>query len=82
MSASTDQGTDTGGDADRTGPGDPRALEPDLERWRLILGAPVDRSLPLDATCTTGRQDAALDWLYGRDEELGRRGIRRRGGRG
>ncbi|MFJ5881618.1 DUF5682 family protein [Kitasatospora cineracea] len=52
-----------------------------LERWRLILGTPAER-------CTgslEGRaaaQDAALEWLYGRDPEAGRRGVRRSGGRG
>ncbi|MFD7735875.1 DUF5682 family protein [Kitasatospora phosalacinea] len=47
-----------------------------LERWRLILGAAAERC--------TGRlgelaaaQDAALEWLYGRDPEAGRRGVRR-----
>ncbi len=82
MSVSADQGASTGGEADGLGPGNARGLEPDLERWRLILGAPVDRSLPMDAAGTSGRRDAALDWLYGRDEDLGRRGIRRRGGQG
>jgi Mg-chelatase subunit ChlD len=54
--------------------------DPILERWRLILGEPARK-------CTGGRplgdpaaaRDAALDWLYGRDEELRRRGIRRGG---
>ncbi|MFE1316035.1 DUF5682 family protein [Kitasatospora phosalacinea] len=49
-----------------------------LERWRLILGAAAER-------CTGGlgklaaAQDAALEWLYGRDPEAGRRGVRRGG---
>ncbi|MQY09338.1 VWA domain-containing protein [Actinomadura macrotermitis] len=51
---------------------------PDLERWRLILGAPAE-------TCTGGlsaesaARDAALDWLYSRDEEQTGRGVRRGG---
>jgi Mg-chelatase subunit ChlD len=50
----------------------------DLQRWRLILGQPADRHTgglvgePL-------RRDAALDWLYGRDPELQRQGVRRGG---
>ncbi|WP_026404756.1 VWA domain-containing protein [Actinomadura rifamycini] len=54
---------------------------PDLERWRLILGAPADPA----TGCPTGEaaaRDAALDWLYGRDPDLARRGVRRGGGRG
>jgi Mg-chelatase subunit ChlD len=51
-----------------------------LERWRLVLGAPAEQ-------CTGGLSaeaaacDAALDWLYGRDPDLGRRGVRRGGAR-
>jgi Mg-chelatase subunit ChlD len=47
----------------------------DMERWRLILGQAA-------AQCTGGlsgagaAQDAALEWLYGRDPELARRDIR------
>ena len=52
----------------------------DLERWRLVLGE-------AGAACLGGRglgpaaagQDAALDWLYERDGDLDRRGIRRGG---
>ncbi|BAJ26776.1 MULTISPECIES: DUF5682 family protein [Kitasatospora] len=59
----------------------PTAALPDegLERWRLILGAAAER-------CTGGlgehaaARDAALEWLYGRDPEAGRRGVRRSGG--
>ncbi|WP_245594592.1 VWA domain-containing protein [Actinospica robiniae] len=53
-------------------------IDPDLERWRLILGAAVQQTLPIDdaANGVACRQDAALDWLYGRDEDLRRRGIR------
>jgi Mg-chelatase subunit ChlD len=54
--------------------------DPALERWRLVLG-------PAGESCLGGRrlgpaaggQDAALDWLYGRDEDLARRDIRRGG---
>lgn len=54
----------------------------ELERWRLVLGEPGDAALggrPLAAE--TAARDAALEWLYGRDEELGRRGVRRAGSR-
>ncbi|GLY91791.1 hypothetical protein Airi02_097190 [Actinoallomurus iriomotensis] len=56
------------------------ASDPGLERWRLVLGAPAD-------TCTGGlngnaaASDRALDWLYGRDPDLARRGVRRGGTR-
>jgi Uncharacterized protein containing a von Willebrand factor type A (vWA) domain len=58
----------------------PREAAPDegLERWRLILGAPAERhtgSLGGDAA----RRDAALEWLYGRDPDRARRGVRRGG---
>ena len=55
--------------------------DPGLERWRLVLGAAAEQ-------CTGGLSaeaaacDAALDWLYGRDPDLGRRGVRRGGARG
>jgi hypothetical protein len=57
-------------------------MDPALERWRLILGEPGaavlgDARLGPEAA---GR-DAALDWLYGRDEELARRDVRRASGR-
>ncbi|MEV4279335.1 VWA domain-containing protein [Actinoplanes xinjiangensis] len=52
-----------------------------LERWRLILGAPSGGSLG-GLSGADGQRDAALDWLYGRDEELSRRDIRREGGTG
>ncbi|MEV5986958.1 VWA domain-containing protein [Streptomyces sp. NPDC052051] len=50
--------------------------DPTLERWRLILGSAAER-------CTGSLQgaalarDVALEWLYGRDEDLRRRGVRR-----
>lgn len=52
------------------------APDPALERWRLILGAAAEESIPLDGSACS-RQDSALAWLYGRDEELRRRGVRR-----
>jgi hypothetical protein len=58
------------------------ATPPDgaLERWRLVLGEAAE-------ACTGGAglsgdaaaRDAALDWLYQRDRDLDRRGIRRSG---
>ncbi len=55
-------------------------MSEELERWRLVLGAAAQGCLgPLSAE--GARQDAALDWLYGRDEEQARRG-ERRGGQG
>lgn len=56
--------------------------DPELERWRLVLGEPGDAALggrPLGAQAAA--RDAALEWLYGRDEQLGRRGVRRAGSR-
>ncbi|MFE2349079.1 DUF5682 family protein [Kitasatospora cineracea] len=64
-------------------PAPPSSHLPDegLERWRLILGAPAERCTgPLDGRAAA--QDAALEWLYGRDPEAGRRGVRRSGGSG
>ncbi|MBU2667102.1 VWA domain-containing protein [Actinoplanes bogorensis] len=51
--------------------------DPELERWRLVLGAPASELGPLSSGAA-GR-DAALDWLYGRDGELERRDVRRPG---
>ncbi|MFC7531191.1 VWA domain-containing protein [Actinoplanes sp. GCM10030250] len=52
-----------------------------LERWRLILGEPSAEGLG-GLSGAAAERDAALDWLYGRDEELARRDIRREGGPG
>ncbi|MFD0292650.1 VWA domain-containing protein [Streptomyces sp. NPDC127061] len=49
-----------------------------LERWRLVLGAAAERHTGQPGPADAGR-DAALDWLYGRDPELTRRGVRRSG---
>ncbi|HXV93818.1 MAG TPA: VWA domain-containing protein [Pseudonocardia sp.] len=48
--------------------------DPALQRWRLVLGEPASRMADLDAGAAA--QDAALSWLYGRDPELARRGVR------
>ncbi|MEW1997582.1 VWA domain-containing protein [Streptomyces coelicoflavus] len=54
-------------------PDDPRA---GLERWRLILGAPAERRTGgLDGP--DAARDTALQWLYGRHDDLARRGERR-----
>lgn len=56
--------------------------DPTLQRWRLLLGAPGAACLgeaPMDRQ--TAARDAAMDWLYGRDEDLRRRGVRADGGR-
>ena len=57
-------------------------LDAGLERWRLILGASAENSITLGSADKASRQDAALEWLYGRDEELRERGIRRGSPRG
>ncbi|MFI1990662.1 VWA domain-containing protein [Actinoplanes sp. NPDC020271] len=49
----------------------------DLERWRLVLGEPAAAVCSLSAEGAA--RDAALDWLYGRDEENDRRDVRRGG---
>ncbi|MEU6415336.1 VWA domain-containing protein [Microbispora sp. NPDC046933] len=56
--------------------------DPTLERWRLLLGEAGSACLggqPLDAQAAA--RDAAIDWLYGRDEDLRRRGVRQSGPR-
>jgi Mg-chelatase subunit ChlD len=55
--------------------------DPTLERWRLILGRAVSQSLGAGDGKEVVARDAALDWLYGRDEDLRNRGIRRGGAR-
>jgi len=52
-----------------------------LERWRLVLGEPAEERLG-GLSETAAARDRALDWLYGRDPEHARRGIRRGGLRG
>ncbi|MFB9364739.1 VWA domain-containing protein [Kitasatospora sp. NPDC001664] len=53
-----------------------RVPDAGLERWRLLLGAPAERVTGPLAPAAAER-DAALEWLYGRDEDLTERGIRR-----
>ncbi|GAA1798637.1 VWA domain-containing protein [Actinomadura chokoriensis] len=53
-------------------------IPPELERWRLVLGDPARSSLG-SPSGEAAERDAALDWLYGRDPDLGRRGVRRGG---
>lgn len=53
-------------------------IPPELERWRLVLGAPAQSCLG-SPSGEGAERDAALDWLYGRDPDLGRRGVRRGG---
>jgi Mg-chelatase subunit ChlD len=48
--------------------------DPDLERWRLVLGKPASAMGSLGADGAA--RDAALDWLYGRDEDHDRRDVR------
>ncbi|MFE7424446.1 VWA domain-containing protein [Streptomyces sp. NPDC057545] len=49
-----------------------------LERWRLLLGSAAEHHTGPLSPGGAGR-DAALDWLYGRDPDLARRGVRRSG---
>jgi len=68
--------------AERTFSGRTSSVDPALERWRLILGSPGERCLAGGkASAMALARDAALDWLYGRDEDLAQRGIRRGGAR-
>ncbi|MFI5938526.1 VWA domain-containing protein [Actinoplanes sp. NPDC051494] len=51
--------------------------DPELERWRLVLGEPASAVGALGADAAA--RDAALEWLYGRDGELDQRDVRRGG---
>ncbi|AOS64162.1 VWA domain-containing protein [Actinoalloteichus hymeniacidonis] len=51
----------------------------DLQRWRLILGSSAEKHTGGLSGDAAGR-DQALSWLYGRDPELAKRGIRGDGG--
>nr|WP_062331668.1 VWA domain-containing protein [Herbidospora sakaeratensis] len=52
--------------------------DPTLERWRLLLGEPGGACLGGQGLSTqAAARDAAMDWLYGRDDDLRRRGVRR-----
>lgn len=55
--------------------------EAPIERWRLVLGEASEGALGSLSEGALG-MDAALSWLYGRDEDLARRGVRREGGMG
>jgi hypothetical protein len=46
----------------------------------MILGSPASGSATLSGE--NAARDAAMDWLYGRDEELAGRGVRKGGARG
>lgn len=53
------------------------AAKREIARWRLVLGKVAE---PACGACLNGEdaaRDAALEWLYGRDEALEERGIRR-----
>lgn len=50
--------------------------DPALERWRLILGRPAEHLTGSEPSPETAARDAALEWLYSRDEELAGRGVR------
>lgn len=68
-------------------------IEPGLERWRLMLGdageacvggagmpglgMPGADGRPGGMSARGRARDAALEWLYGRDEDLAKRGVRR-----
>ncbi|MEV4125216.1 DUF5682 family protein [Nocardia sp. NPDC049707] len=56
------------------------AIDPVLERWRLILGSAGAATSALSGQGAA--QDAALDWLYERDDDMDRRDVRRTGGGG
>ncbi|MFJ9412779.1 VWA domain-containing protein [Streptomyces sp. NPDC101227] len=57
------------------------AQNPEIERWRLILGAPAWHRTGAPQGEDADR-DAALEWLYGRDPDRARRQIRIGGLRG
>src|SRR5688572_2634164 len=53
-----------------------------LQRWRLVLGEAAEGALP-GLGGEAARMDAALDWLYSREKDLGERDIQgRQGGLG
>jgi Mg-chelatase subunit ChlD len=56
--------------------------DPALERWRLVLGDAGEACTGGGMSADGAARDAALDWLYGRDEDLAKRGVRRRAGGG
>src|SRR6185437_1164749 len=57
------------------------SIDDPLTRWRLVLGSSCDSTLCLGGGALGGDDlacDAALSWLYDRDEALGERDIRER----
>ncbi|GAA2492891.1 VWA domain-containing protein [Winogradskya humida] len=54
--------------------------DPELERWRLVLGEPASAMGALGADGAA--RDAALEWLYGRDGDHEQRDVRRGSGGG
>lgn len=56
--------------------------DPTLERWRLVLGEAGDACAGGGLGGTALGRDAALEWLYGRDEDRAARGVRGGGGGG
>jgi len=57
------------------------AIDPaEWERWRLILGDSAHQALGRSDSDYVRRQDAALDWLYGRDADTDGRGVRGQSG--
>ncbi|WP_354702151.1 hypothetical protein DSM112329_02504 [Paraconexibacter sp. AEG42_29] len=57
--------------------------DPELERWRLVLGEAADACTGGAGLSGTARsRDAALDWLYQQDGDLDRRDVRRSAGHG
>jgi Mg-chelatase subunit ChlD len=58
------------------------APDPGLERWRLVLGEAAQACVGAPGLGPeAAARDAALDWLYQREDDLDRRGVRRSGGR-
>lgn len=53
-------------------------MDEGLQRWRLILGDPAEPHTGALSGDMAAR-DAALEWLYGRDEDRTNRGVRRGG---
>lgn len=57
-------------------------LDPELERWRLVLGEAAAALTPDGAADQTMARDAALDWLYQREGDFDQRDVRRSAGQG
>ncbi len=64
-------------------PPTPAQVRLGLERWRLVLGESCESTLGQSMSTDSVARDAALSWLYDRDESLGERDIMSsRGGSG